>query len=125
MLKLMLKKHCCGCNACVQICPVNCITPQKDREGFFYPDIDEDINMDEVHGATSILKHMEFGVLVVNLPEDMSEVGLNLEGSCEWAEDDGIQWIIKNDKIVYVGPWQFQNMWRADFEDDFCNYVIK
>ncbi len=42
MLKLMLKKHCCGCNACVQICPVNCITPQKDREGFFYPDIDED-----------------------------------------------------------------------------------
>ena len=88
-----------------------------------YPDIAEDIDMENVNSATDILKHMEFGMLVVNLSEDMNQVGLNLEGSCEWAEDDGIQWIIKNDKIVYVGPWHFQNMWRAKYEDDLWNFA--
>lgn len=91
-----------------------------------YPDFAEELNIEDINSVTDILKHMEFGMLVVNLPEDMNQVGLNLEGSCEWAEDNGIQWIIKNDEIIYVGPWQFQNMWRAKYEeDDDCNYVIR
>lgn len=31
------KIECCGCNACVQICPRKCISMQQDEEGFFYP----------------------------------------------------------------------------------------
>lgn len=30
-------EDCCGCEACIQICPVNCITMKEDREGFLYP----------------------------------------------------------------------------------------
>ena len=30
-------KHCCGCGACVQACPVGCITFERDAEGFEYP----------------------------------------------------------------------------------------
>lgn len=33
-------KKCCGCSACVQICPKHSISFQEDREGFWYPKID-------------------------------------------------------------------------------------
>jgi coenzyme F420-reducing hydrogenase beta subunit len=34
------KDNCCGCNACVGICPVKAIKTQADEEGFLYPAID-------------------------------------------------------------------------------------
>lgn len=34
------KKECCGCWACVNICPKKCIVMQQDSEGFLYPHID-------------------------------------------------------------------------------------
>ena len=34
------KYQCCGCEACVQICPQHCITFEQDHEGFFYPKVD-------------------------------------------------------------------------------------
>lgn len=36
------KTECCGCSACVEVCPVDAITMQQDAEGFLYPRIDED-----------------------------------------------------------------------------------
>ncbi len=35
-----LGDRCCGCAACVQRCPRQCITMQEDGEGFLYPQID-------------------------------------------------------------------------------------
>ena len=43
MIDIKCKKNCCGCNACVQICPKNCITMIEDREGFLYPQVDKNI----------------------------------------------------------------------------------
>ena len=36
------KKDCCGCGACFNACPKQCITMQKDEEGFLYPVIDKE-----------------------------------------------------------------------------------
>lgn len=33
------RARCCGCGACVAICPVKAITMKSDNEGFFYPSI--------------------------------------------------------------------------------------
>lgn len=41
MLKLKRKQDCCGCSACAQVCPQNCISMTADEEGFLYPKIDE------------------------------------------------------------------------------------
>lgn len=41
MIQIQEKKLCCGCHGCAQICPKKCITMEKDREGFFYPRVDE------------------------------------------------------------------------------------
>ena len=35
------KSECCGCTACQQICPVQCIVMTSDEEGFLYPKINE------------------------------------------------------------------------------------
>lgn len=41
MIVITNKKDCCGCNACVQICPKHCITMRLEEEGFYYPFVDE------------------------------------------------------------------------------------
>lgn len=39
---LDIKENCCGCSACSEACPVNCIAMVSDTEGFKYPEIDRD-----------------------------------------------------------------------------------
>lgn len=41
MINIIDKTNCCGCNACVQICPKQCITMHQDEEGFDYPTVNE------------------------------------------------------------------------------------
>ena len=43
MLQIINKEDCCGCSACVQICPKCCISMYEDNEGFLYPEINKDI----------------------------------------------------------------------------------
>lgn len=35
------KEECCGCSACLAICPKDAISMIEDEEGFEYPQIDE------------------------------------------------------------------------------------
>lgn len=43
MILIRDTKDCCGCGACVQRCPRQCIAMHEDHEGFLYPKIDENI----------------------------------------------------------------------------------
>lgn len=40
MIKIIDKTQCCGCHACVQCCPKQCIIMHEDGEGFLYPKVD-------------------------------------------------------------------------------------
>lgn len=40
MIKIEAKDLCCGCWACIQRCPQQCISMQEDLEGFLYPSVD-------------------------------------------------------------------------------------
>jgi len=46
MIKLSTKTDCCGCNACGDICPKHAITFKIDIEGFWYPEIDNNLCVD-------------------------------------------------------------------------------
>lgn len=46
MILIQSKKDCCGCSACVQICPKNCIRWVEDSEGFSYPEADPESCID-------------------------------------------------------------------------------
>lgn len=42
MIRIEQNEQCCGCEACVQVCPKSCISFDSDAEGFRYPLVDED-----------------------------------------------------------------------------------
>lgn len=43
MVDIKDKAACCGCAACVQVCPKQCIGFNEDLEGFRYPTVDENL----------------------------------------------------------------------------------
>ena len=40
MIEIVDKHKCCGCAACVQVCPKQCISFNEDEQGFRYPSVD-------------------------------------------------------------------------------------
>lgn len=40
MIKIQDKSKCCGCTACLSVCPKQCISMIEDKEGFLYPMVD-------------------------------------------------------------------------------------
>lgn len=46
MIHIQDKINCCGCSACVQRCPKQCISLQEDSEGFLYPEVNEETCID-------------------------------------------------------------------------------
>lgn len=42
MVDILDKHDCCGCSACAQRCPKQCIIMQEDNEGFLYPSVDRE-----------------------------------------------------------------------------------
>lgn len=42
MIEIKDKSKCCGCEACVNICPKKCIHMEEDKEGFRYPIVDKE-----------------------------------------------------------------------------------
>lgn len=43
LIEIKDKKKCCGCSACVSICPQKCIKMVPDEEGFLYPYVNKDL----------------------------------------------------------------------------------
>ena len=41
-MRVHKKDDCCGCSACVQICPQRCLILKADEEGFLYPIVDSE-----------------------------------------------------------------------------------
>ena len=46
MINIKDKSQCCGCEACVQRCPKQCISLIEDAEGFLYPRVDASVCVD-------------------------------------------------------------------------------
>jgi len=46
MINIKYKPNCCGCSACVQVCPKQCIFFNEDAEGFLYPVVNKKLCID-------------------------------------------------------------------------------
>ena len=43
MIEIKNKYNCCGCGACIQKCPKQCISLEEDNEGFLYPNVNQSL----------------------------------------------------------------------------------
>ena len=52
------KSNCCGCGACVNVCPRNAISMKPDEYGFAYPHVDQTICVDckQINGRLFIFR---------------------------------------------------------------------
>ena len=104
MIKITNKKDCCGCFACANVCPKNCIEMLVDNEGFLYPTVDKEkcINCGlcekacPITNRLQITKNKQTALAVINKDE---KVRLN-------SSSGGVftllaSEIIKNDGVVF------------------------
>lgn len=62
MIQINKPEECCGCTACLQICPRKCIEMREDAEGFLYPFVDKEqcINCDLCNDVCPVINSFEF-----------------------------------------------------------------
>jgi hypothetical protein len=69
---------------------------------------------DDVEGK-GILDHVEAPCLVVNRPEGEG-IGYSISGACAWEPEHGIDIIVKDDSLLYVGPQNCLGPWANESE---------
>lgn len=125
MITITDKSQCCGCSACVQRCPKQCITMAEDNEGFLYPQVDTSkcvdchlcekvcpvISQDEARTPLEVyaaknsdddirLKSSSGGIFTL-LAEQTIKGGGVVFGAC-WDKD----WNVKHDYIDNISDLQ-------------------
>lgn len=89
MISITDKHNCCGCSACIQACPKQCISMQTDVEGFLYPKVDLDDCID-CHSCEKVCPCLNRNLrLVVNTFEVYAAININ-ESVREKSSSGGI-----------------------------------
>lgn len=123
MIHITDKKNCCGCSACVQRCPKQCIRLEEDTEGFLYPQVDEEtcIKCGLCEKVCPILNQADklsvLEVLAVKNPNDeermnSSSGGVFLPLAREVINQGGIVF-----GAVYDESWEVHHVYSEKIED--------
>lgn len=74
-----------------------------------------------------MLQYFSFEVLYIDEPPASAEGSgkvLNLYGGCDWEEDEGIQCLVKNKEVIFLGGFNAWSVWRDYSRDYIGNYVL-
>lgn len=69
-----------------------------------------------------MLKCFEIGTLSVEPPKDPSRIGYQLSGNCDWEEEHGIEIVILDGRLVYLGEYSGESPWSVQ-GDESWNYA--
>lgn len=86
-----------------------------------------DEGVQHLKGPLDILQYMDFCTLDIEAPKDPALPVLNLGGWCAWREDEGLQCLLRDWKVVYLGAWDNCSVWQSYYLDDdqyLSNYVL-
>lgn len=75
-------------------------------------DIELTIPVDEGTPALEMLKCFDIGTLAVETPKDPSRIGYQLSGNCDWEQEHGIEIVILDGKLLYLGEFVGESPWR-------------
>ena len=105
MIEIKNKKDCCGCWACENVCPKQCIRMEEDEEGFRYPRIDVEacINCALCEKTCPVLNakdedipHQQEGWLVQHKDD-----GIRQESTSGGAFTAIASWVIRQEGVVF------------------------
>lgn len=71
----------------------------------------------------AILNAVSPSVLIVPDLEDLDEPVIHMELNCDWEVEHGMEWIIRGDKVLYVGSFTGEDPWAEFLEKDSWNYA--
>lgn len=109
MIEIKDKKDCCGCWACYNACPKQCISMEEDNEGFRYPKIDSSACIDcglcekvcpVINADNEDKPHEQAGYLLQHKDEKIRK-----ESTSGGAFTAIAQWIIAQGGIVFGGGY--------------------
>lgn len=74
--------------------------------------------------ATDMLKCFNPTVFIVKKPEDENKIGYQLECSCDWEIEHGMEIDILDDKVVYLSSFNGYSPW-LEYDENNWNYINK
>lgn len=70
-----------------------------------------------------VLKLIYPSVLLIPDPENGDEPMIHMELNCEWEEEHGMEWIVRDGKVLYVGAFNGEYPWADFTEKESWNYA--
>ena len=87
-------------------------------------ELDLAVPVDEDTPPELMLKCFSPTGMEVDTPEDPLKIGYQLECSCDWEEEHGMEIDILDGKLVYLGSFNAEGPWE-DHSDEEWNYAAK
>ena len=73
--------------------------------------------------AEEICKYFKITGIVIEKPEDEKIVGYSIGGNCDWETEHGIEIIIRDEKVVYLGADEANSPWNDYDIYDEWNFI--
>jgi len=89
-----------------------CLGFLEDIGGAELNEIEMTVQVDENTPPLEMLKCFDIGSMIVDVPEDPERIGFQLSGNCDWEEEHGIEIVILDDKLVYLGEFSGVSPWE-------------
>lgn len=65
-----------------------------------------------INSKRDILHHISPLSLHIEEPEDRTILAFSVELDCSWEMEHGMQWVIKDDQVLYVGAFEGFGPWE-------------
>ena len=62
-------------------------------------------------------------ILLIPYPENQNEPVIHLELNCEWDPEHGMEWVVRENKVLYVGAFNGEDPWSEFSQKETWNYA--
>ncbi|KAB2935339.1 MAG: hypothetical protein F9K24_01020 [Leptonema illini] len=62
-------------------------------------------------------------LLIIPNPQESRKPALHLELNCDWEIEHGMEWVIRDDRVLYVGAFNGEDAWDDFSQSKEYNYA--